>query len=187
MKRISAGGAGGVRVRERGAGSGALSALPRLQLELTAFTRHTVCSLTPPPLSCTPRAWGKVKIGRTIGVGNVGSPATEWSMPPATNGCVAAPSDLKVIVVDIDRASIDALGTRPWPQETMARLVEAVATGWPLTRSRHGNCGAIAGTWGNGPVHHFPVSAGPFVPRSRVCALVCVTHDAQGRRLRHCG
>jgi hypothetical protein len=45
MKRISAGGAGGVRVRERGAaGSGALSALPRLQLELTAFTRHTVCS-----------------------------------------------------------------------------------------------------------------------------------------------
>ena len=32
-------------------------------------------------------------------------------MPPATNGCVGpAPSDLKVIVVDIDRASIDALG-----------------------------------------------------------------------------
>src|SRR6267378_5678173 len=69
MKRISAGGAGGVRVRERGAGSGALSALPRLQLELTAFTRHTVCSVTPPPPSCTLRAWGKVKIGRTIGVG----------------------------------------------------------------------------------------------------------------------
>src|SRR5712672_3383618 len=40
-----------------------------------------------------------------------------------------APSDLKVIVVDIDRASIDALGTWPWPRETMARLVEAVATG----------------------------------------------------------
>jgi CHASE2 domain len=39
-----------------------------------------------------------------------------------------APSDLKVIVVDIDCASIDALGTWPWPQETMARLVEAVAT-----------------------------------------------------------
>jgi len=34
-----------------------------------------------------------------------------------------------VIVVDIDRASIDALGTWPWPRETMARLVEAVATG----------------------------------------------------------
>ena len=33
--------------------------------------------------------------------------------------------DLKVIVVDIDRASIDALGTGPWPRETMARLVEA--------------------------------------------------------------
>ena len=32
-----------------------------------------------------------------------------------------APSDLKVIVVDIDRASIDALGTWPWPRETMAR------------------------------------------------------------------
>jgi CHASE2 domain len=42
-----------------------------------------------------------------------------------------APSDLKVIVVDIDRASIDALGTWPWPRETMARLVEAVAAGRP--------------------------------------------------------
>ena len=42
-----------------------------------------------------------------------------------------APSDLKVIVVDIDRASIDALGAWPWPRETMARLVEAVATGRP--------------------------------------------------------
>jgi adenylate cyclase len=42
-----------------------------------------------------------------------------------------APSDLKVIVVDIDRASIDALGNWPWPRETMARLVEAVATGRP--------------------------------------------------------
>jgi CHASE2 domain-containing sensor protein len=40
-------------------------------------------------------------------------------------------SDLKVMVVDIDRASIDALGTWPWPRETMARLVEAVATGRP--------------------------------------------------------
>jgi len=36
-------------------------------------------------------------------------------------------SDLKVIVVDIDRASIDALGAWPWPRATMARLVEAVA------------------------------------------------------------
>src|SRR5258705_677005 len=42
-----------------------------------------------------------------------------------------APSDLKVIVVDIDRASIDALGTWPWPRETMARLVEAGAIGPP--------------------------------------------------------
>jgi adenylate cyclase len=42
-----------------------------------------------------------------------------------------AASDLKVIVVDIDRASIDALGSWPWPRETMARLVETVATGRP--------------------------------------------------------
>jgi len=41
------------------------------------------------------------------------------------------PSDLKVVVVDIDRASIDALGTWPWTRETMARLVEAVATRRP--------------------------------------------------------
>jgi len=38
-------------------------------------------------------------------------------------------SNLKVIVVDIDRASIDALGAWPWPRATMARLVEAVASG----------------------------------------------------------
>src|SRR5262252_3307016 len=40
-------------------------------------------------------------------------------------------SDLKVIVVDIDRASINALGAWPWPRATMARLVEAVASGRP--------------------------------------------------------
>jgi adenylate cyclase len=40
-------------------------------------------------------------------------------------------SDLKVIVVDIDRASIDALGAWPWPRTTTARLVEAVAGGRP--------------------------------------------------------
>jgi adenylate cyclase len=40
-------------------------------------------------------------------------------------------SDLKVIVVDIDRASINALGTWPWPRATMARLVETVADGRP--------------------------------------------------------
>src|SRR5215469_9926392 len=40
-------------------------------------------------------------------------------------------SDLKVVVVDIDRASIDALGPWPWPRATMARLVEAVASARP--------------------------------------------------------
>lgn len=40
-------------------------------------------------------------------------------------------SDLKMIVVDIDRASIDALGAWPWPRATMARLVEAVASARP--------------------------------------------------------
>src|SRR5215813_4838234 len=39
--------------------------------------------------------------------------------------------DVKVIVVDIDRASIDALGAWPWPRATMARLVEAVASARP--------------------------------------------------------
>ena len=48
----------------------------------------------------------------------------EWLRRPAT-------SDLKVIVVDIDRASFDTLGAWPWPRETIARLVEAVATGRP--------------------------------------------------------
>lgn len=40
-------------------------------------------------------------------------------------------SDLKVLVVDIDRSSIDKLGAWPWPRATMARLVEAVADGRP--------------------------------------------------------
>jgi adenylate cyclase len=40
-------------------------------------------------------------------------------------------SDIKVIVVDIDRASIDALGAWPWPRATMARLVEAVSNARP--------------------------------------------------------
>ena len=40
-------------------------------------------------------------------------------------------SDLKVMVVDIDRSSIDALGPWPWPRATMARLVEAVASRRP--------------------------------------------------------
>ena len=36
-----------------------------------------------------------------------------------------------VIVVDIDRRSLEALGPWPWPRETMARLVEAVASAKP--------------------------------------------------------
>ena len=44
---------------------------------------------------------------------------------------VPVASDLKVVVVDIDRASIDALGAWPWPRATMARLVEAVANARP--------------------------------------------------------
>jgi adenylate cyclase len=37
----------------------------------------------------------------------------------------------RVIVVDIDRRSIEALGAWPWPRDTMARLVEAVAAAEP--------------------------------------------------------
>ena len=40
-------------------------------------------------------------------------------------------SELKVLVVDIDRASIDRLGAWPWPRETVARLIEAVAISRP--------------------------------------------------------
>jgi adenylate cyclase len=41
------------------------------------------------------------------------------------------PSDQKVVVVDIDRRSIETLGDWPWPRETMARLVEAIAAERP--------------------------------------------------------
>jgi adenylate cyclase len=39
--------------------------------------------------------------------------------------------DLRVVVVDIDRPSIEAYGAWPWPRETMARLIEAVAARRP--------------------------------------------------------
>ncbi|MDI1261940.1 MAG: adenylate/guanylate cyclase domain-containing protein [bacterium] len=41
------------------------------------------------------------------------------------------PQGQAVIVVDIDRRSLDAMGPWPWPRETMARLMEAVAEGKP--------------------------------------------------------
>jgi adenylate cyclase len=48
----------------------------------------------------------------------------QWLRKPAL-------SDQKVIVVDIDRRSIDRLGDWPWPRDTMARLVEAIAAQRP--------------------------------------------------------
>src|ERR1700748_3259996 len=51
--------------------------------------------------------------------------ASDWSLRGAPT------SDKKVVVVDIDRASIDALGAWPWPRARMARLVEAVASARP--------------------------------------------------------
>ncbi len=37
----------------------------------------------------------------------------------------------RVIVLDVDRRSIEALGSWPWPRDVMARLVETVASGKP--------------------------------------------------------
>ena len=51
--------------------------------------------------------------------------ANDWSLRGVPT------SDKKVVVVDIDRASVDALGAWPWPRATMARLVEAVASARP--------------------------------------------------------
>jgi adenylate cyclase len=41
------------------------------------------------------------------------------------------PSELSVIVVDIDRPSIEAVGPWPWPRQTIARLAKAVAARRP--------------------------------------------------------
>ena len=41
------------------------------------------------------------------------------------------PQSIPVVVVAIDRRSLDALGSWPWPRDTMARLVEAMASGQP--------------------------------------------------------
>src|SRR5216684_4115455 len=68
----------------------------------------------------------------------------------------------------------------PWPRETMARLVEAVATGrHPDATPDMGNCSAIAGTWGNGPVHHLPGKRRAVRPAVAGLRLVCATHDAR--------
>jgi adenylate cyclase len=40
-------------------------------------------------------------------------------------------SSPRIIVLDIDRRSIEALGPWPWPRDAMARVVEAVADGKP--------------------------------------------------------
>jgi hypothetical protein len=51
--------------------------------------------------------------------------------------------------------------------------------GGTLTRPRHGNCSAIAGTWGNGPVHHLPGKRRAARPAVAGLRLVCATHDAK--------
>src|SRR5262245_34631441 len=43
----------------------------------------------------------------------------------------AGRADARVIVVDIDRKSIEALGAWPWPRDTMAGLMEQVAATRP--------------------------------------------------------
>jgi len=40
-------------------------------------------------------------------------------------------AEARVVVVDIDRKSLEALGAWPWPRDTMARLVEPVAAAKP--------------------------------------------------------
>ena len=42
-----------------------------------------------------------------------------------------AQRDERVVVVDIDGKSLETIGAWPWPRDTMARLVEAVAVGKP--------------------------------------------------------
>jgi hypothetical protein len=62
----------------------------------------------------------------------------------------------------------------------MARLVEAVATGrHPDATPDMGNCSAIAGTWGNGPVHHLPGKRRAVRPAVAGLRLFCATHDAR--------
>lgn len=83
------------------------------------------------------------------------------------------------IVVDIDRASIDALGTWPWPRDTMARLVEAVATGRHLDATPARQLQRYSRDLGQRP----GASSSRYAPgrSSRAVAglrLVCATHDA---------
>ena len=51
--------------------------------------------------------------------------ALDQSLRPSTT------DDARIAVVDIDRRSIETLGAWPWPRDTMARLIEAVAAAKP--------------------------------------------------------
>jgi adenylate cyclase len=46
-----------------------------------------------------------------------------WAAPP--------PADDRVVLVDIDSASLASLGAWPWPRQTLARLLEAIAATEP--------------------------------------------------------
>jgi adenylate cyclase len=52
--------------------------------------------------------------------------ADQWLRPMAGHG-----KDSRVVVVDIDRRSLEAIGSWPWPRATMAGLVDAIAAAKP--------------------------------------------------------
>jgi adenylate cyclase len=49
-----------------------------------------------------------------------------WLRPPASH-----PPGARIVVVDIDRRSLEAIGPWPWPRATMAALVDAIAAAKP--------------------------------------------------------
>ncbi|MBR1213987.1 adenylate/guanylate cyclase domain-containing protein [Bradyrhizobium sp. JYMT SZCCT0180] len=72
-----------------------------------------------------PREWRNVSRERAFDVVLAADRQIRRSKPQETASAVP------VVVVDIDRRTLDDLGPWPWPRETMARLVEAVASGKP--------------------------------------------------------
>src|ERR1700680_2680767 len=52
--------------------------------------------------------------------------ADQWLRPAADHG-----KDTRVVVVDIDRRSLEAIGSWPWPRATMAAFVDAIAAAKP--------------------------------------------------------
>ena len=65
--------------------------------------------------------------------------AADHALRPTDTGRAGPP----VVVVDIDRRMLQAIGPWPWPRASVAQLIDAIAVHKPaaMDRNRHSCCG----------------------------------------------